>query len=57
MPQHHPLAEEAEVDLCSISFYPNGLLTEGWMFLMRLSAPGKGYHRIYLNRAQQVFLA
>ncbi len=56
VPQHHPLGEEAEVDFGSISFYLNGLLTEGWMFVMRLSASGRGFHRIYLNQAQQVFL-
>ncbi len=56
VPQHHPLGEEAEVDFGSISFYVNGLLTEGWMFVMRLSASGRGFHRIYLNQAQQVFL-
>jgi transposase len=56
VPQHHPLGEEAEVDFGSISFYLNGLLTEGWMFVIRLSASGKGFHRIYLNQAQQVFL-
>jgi len=56
VPQHHPLGEEAEVDFGSVSFYLNGLLTEGWMFVMRLSASGKGFHRIYLNQAQQVFL-
>lgn len=37
VPQHHPLGEEAEVDFGSVSFYLNGLLTEGWMFVMRLS--------------------
>ncbi len=56
VPQHHPLGEEAEVHFGSISFYLNGLLTEGWMFVMRLSASGKGFHRIHLNQAQQVFL-
>ena len=29
VPQHHPLGEEAEVDFGSISFYLNGLFTEG----------------------------
>ncbi len=38
------------------SFYLNGVLTEGWMFIMRLSASGRSFHRIYLNQAQQVFL-
>jgi hypothetical protein len=42
--------------LRSISFYLNGLLTEGWMFVMRPSASSRGFHRIYLNQAQQVFL-
>ena len=56
VPQHHPLGEEAEVDFGSVSFYLNGLLTEGWMFVMRLSASGRGFHRIYLNQAQQAFL-
>ena len=41
VPQHHLLGEEAEVDFGSISFYLNGLLTEGWMFVMRLSASAR----------------
>ena len=56
VPQHHPLGEEAEVDFGSVSLYLNGVLTEGWMFVMRLSASGRGFHRVYLNQAQQVFL-
>ncbi len=56
VPQRHPLGEEAEVDFGSVSFHLNGIPTEGWMFVMRLSASGRGYHRIYLNQAQQVFL-
>jgi hypothetical protein len=38
VPQSHPLGAEAEVDFGNVSFYLNGLLTEGWMFVMRLSA-------------------
>jgi transposase len=56
VPQSHPLGAEAEVDFGNVSFYLNGLLTEGWMFVMRLSASGRGFHRVYLNQAQQVFL-
>ncbi len=41
-----PLGEQAEVDFGSISVYLNGLLTEGWMCVMRLSASGPGFHRI-----------
>jgi transposase len=56
VPQHHPLGEEAEVDFGNIGFYLDDLLIEGWMFVMRLSASGRGFHRIYLNQAQEVFL-
>jgi len=56
VPQSHPLGSEAQVDFGNVSFYLNGLLTEGWMFVMRLSASGRGFHRVYLNQAQQVFL-
>lgn len=56
VPQTHPLAEEAEVDFGSVSFKLNGLLFEGWMFVMRLSASGKGFHRVYANQAQEAFL-
>jgi transposase len=56
VPQAHPLGAEAEVDFGSVSFYLNGVLSEGWMFVMRLSSSGRGFHRVYLNQAQQVFL-
>jgi transposase len=56
VPQAHPLGAEAEVDFGQISFFLGDVLTEGWMFVMRLSSSGRGFHRIYLNQAQQVFL-
>ena len=56
VPQHHPLGEEAEVDFGQVSFFLDGEPVEGWMFVMRLSASGKGFHRIYVNQAQEVFL-
>jgi transposase len=56
VPQHHPLGAEAEVDFGQIAFWLDGILTDGWMFVMRLSASGKGFHRVYLNQAQQAFL-
>ena len=55
VPQTHPLGEEAEVDFGSVSFYLNGLLTEGWMFVMRLSASGRGFHRVYPTQSQESF--
>jgi transposase len=56
VPQHHRLGAEAEVDFGSIHVYVGGLLTEVPLFLMRLSASGKGFVRAYLNECQAVFL-
>lgn len=56
VPQHHPLGAEAEVDFGQVSFYLRGVPVIGWMFVMRLSASGKGFHRIYLHQAQEAFL-
>lgn len=55
VPQTHRLGAEAEVDFGSLTFVLDGLPTEGWMFVMRLSASGKAFHRVYLNQAQEVF--
>jgi transposase len=54
--QTHPLAEEAEVDFGQFHFYLNGVLVEAWMFVMRLSASGRGFHFASLNQAQEVFI-
>ncbi len=56
VPQTHPLGYEAEVDFGSVSFYLDGTLTSAWMFVMRLSASGKGFHRVYANQAQEAFI-
>jgi len=56
VPQHHPLGEEAEVDFGTASIYLAGVLVDVSMFVMRLSASGRGYTRAYLNEAQEVFL-
>ncbi|MEZ5143941.1 MAG: IS21 family transposase [Acidimicrobiales bacterium] len=56
VPQTHPLGAEAEVDFGAVSFYLDGVLCEGHMFVMRLSASAKGFHRVYPNEAQQAFL-
>ncbi len=56
VPQHHPLGEEAEVDFGTASVYVAGVLVDVSMFVMRLSASGRGYARAYLNEAQEVFL-
>ena len=56
VPQHHVLGEEAEVDFGTASVYLAGVLVEVSMFVMRLSASGRGFARAYLNEAQEVFL-
>lgn len=56
VPQHHPLGEEAEVDFGAVAVYLAGQLIDVSMFVMRLSASGRGYARAYLNEAQEVFL-
>jgi len=56
VPQHHPLGEEAEVDFGTASVYLAGVLVDVSMFVIRLSASGRGYTRAYLNEAQEVFL-
>jgi transposase len=56
IPQHHPLGDESEVDFGDIGVYVGGILVELKLFIMRLSASGRGYARAYLNEAQEVFL-
>jgi len=56
VPQHHPLGDEPEVDFGQVGFALDGESVEDWMFVMRLSASGKRFHRIYVNQAQELFL-
>ena len=56
VPQTHPPGAEGEVDFGQVSFFLAGVQVEGWMFVFRLSASGRGFHRVYLNQAQQAFL-
>ena len=56
IPQTHAPGAEAEVDFGQVSFVLAGVPVEGWMFVFRLSASGRGFHRVYMNQAQQAFL-
>jgi transposase len=56
IPQTHLLGHEAEVDFGQVRFHLDDTLVDAWMFVMRLSASGKGFHRVYFNQAQEVFL-
>ena len=56
IPQTHAPGAEGEVDFGQVSFFLAGVQVEGWMFVFRLSASGRGFHRVYMNQAQQAFL-
>jgi transposase len=56
VPQSHPLGVEAEVDFGRVRAVVGGVETDAWMFVMRLSGCGRGFHRVYRNEAQQAFL-
>ncbi|MDN5934053.1 MAG: IS21 family transposase [Pseudonocardia sp.] len=56
VPQRHVLGAEGEVDFGRVHAVVGGVETDAWMFVMRLSASGRGFHRVYRNEAQQAFL-
>jgi transposase len=56
VPQRHVLGDEGEVDFGMINVYLAGVFMTLPMFVMRLSASGRGFERAYLNEAQEVFL-
>lgn len=56
VPQHHRLGAKAEVDFGAARIVLAGIPTDVSLFLMRLSASGRGFCRGYLNETQDVFL-
>lgn len=56
VPQHHPLGSKGEVDFGEATVVLAGVPTDVSLFLMRLSASGRGFCRAYLNETQDVFL-
>lgn len=56
VPQTHGPGEEAEVDFGGFSAWVAGVLVELWMFCMRLSHSGRGFHLAFANQAQEAFL-
>ncbi|MDH3308511.1 MAG: IS21 family transposase, partial [Acidimicrobiia bacterium] len=56
VPQHHPLGSKGEVDYGEAKIVLAGIPTDVSLFLMRLSASGRGFCRGYLNETQDVFL-
>ena len=56
VPQTHGPGEQAEVDFGGFSAWVDGSLVELWMFCMRLSHSGRGFHLGFANQAQEAFL-
>jgi len=55
VPQTHGLGEEAEVDFGEFYAWLDGEWTRLWMFVMRLSASGKAFHRVFGNQRGEAF--
>jgi hypothetical protein len=56
VPQCHVPGAEAEVDFGLFSACVGGVVEPLWMFCMRLSASGRGYHEAFANQAIESFL-
>ena len=56
IPQLHPPGEEAEVDFGGVSVWPDGVLTELSMFVLRLSHSGRAVHVCFPGEGQEAFL-
>jgi transposase len=56
VPQRHVPGAEAEVDFGLLYAYVDGALEPLWMFCMRLSSSGRGYHEAFANQAIESFL-
>lgn len=56
VPQTHGPGAEAEVDFGGFSASVAGVLVDLWMFCMRLSYSGRGFHLAFANQAQEAFL-
>lgn len=55
VPQTHGRGEEAEVDFGEFAAYIDGVLVKCWMFCMRLSHSGRGFHVAFCHQAQEAF--
>lgn len=55
VPQTHGPGEEAEVDFGEFGAYVDGVLVKCWMFCMRLSHSGRGFHVAFSHQAQEAF--
>lgn len=57
VPQTHGPGEEAECDFGEFMAWIDGALVKCWMFCLRLSHSGRGFHVAFCHQAQEAFLA
>ena len=55
VPQTHGLGSEAETDFGEFHVWLAGEWTRLWLFVMRLSASGKAFHRVFGNQCGESF--
>jgi transposase len=55
VPQTHGPGEEGEADFGKFKAWVAGVLTDLWMFCLRLSCSGRGFHVAYASQAQECF--
>ena len=56
VPQSHEPGAEAEVDFGEFHAVIAGALAKLWMFVMRLSCPGRAFHVAFATQAHEAFL-
>lgn len=56
VPQTHGPGEEAECDFGEFMAWIDGVLVKCWMFCLRLSYSGRGFHVAFCHQAQEAFL-
>jgi transposase len=55
VPQTHGPGEEAECDFGEFMAWIDGVLVKCWMFCLRLSHSGRGFHVAFCHQAQEAF--
>jgi len=55
VPQTHGQGEEAECDFGEFMAFIDGTLVKCWMFCLRLSYSGRGFHVAFCHQAQEAF--
>ena len=56
IPQRHEPGDEAEADFGEFEAWIGGVPMRLWMFCLRLSCSGRGFHVAFAHQAQEAFL-